>query len=44
MPAYTGKGSAPDQDLKDIYAYLKSVLSAQTGQDIPLLNKIKERQ
>jgi mono/diheme cytochrome c family protein len=43
MPAYTEK-VASDQDLKDIYAYLKSFPPPKPVKDIPLLNKIKERQ
>jgi mono/diheme cytochrome c family protein len=38
MPPYTGK-AVPDQDLADIYAYLKSIPMPPKGKDIPLLNK-----
>lgn len=38
MPPYTSK-ALPDQDLADIYAYLKSIPQPPKGKDIPLLNK-----
>jgi len=38
MPPYTGK-AVPDQDLADIYAFLKSIPMPPKGKDIPLLNK-----
>ena len=38
MPPYTSK-AIPDQDLADIYAYLKSIPLPPKGKDIPLLNK-----
>ena len=38
MPPYTSK-ALPDQDLADIYAYLKSLPMPPKGKDIPLLNK-----
>jgi len=38
MPPYTAK-AIPDQDLTDIYAYLKSIPMPPKGKDIPLLNK-----
>src|SRR5580700_2770534 len=38
MPPYTSK-ALPDQDLGDIYAYLKSIPMPPKGKDIPLLNK-----
>jgi mono/diheme cytochrome c family protein len=38
MPPYTSK-ALPDQDLADIYAYLKSIPMPPKGKDIPLLNK-----
>jgi mono/diheme cytochrome c family protein len=38
MPPYTTK-AVPDQDLADIYAYLKSIPMPPKGKDIPLLNK-----
>lgn len=43
MPAYTEK-VASDQELRDIYAYLKSFPPPKPVKDIPLLSKIKERQ
>jgi mono/diheme cytochrome c family protein len=43
MPAYTEK-VASDRELTDIYAYLKSLPAPKAVKDIPLLNKIKERQ
>jgi mono/diheme cytochrome c family protein len=42
MPAYTEK-VVSDQDLKDIYAYIKSFPPPKSVKDIPLLNGIKER-
>jgi len=38
MPPYTNKALS-DQDLADIYAYLKSIPLPPKGKDIPLLNK-----
>ena len=38
MPPYSGK-AVSDQDLTDIYAYLKSIPLPPKGKDIPLLNK-----
>jgi mono/diheme cytochrome c family protein len=38
MPPYTSK-ALPEQDLADIYAYLKSIPMPPKGKDIPLLNK-----
>ncbi len=38
MPPYTSK-AVPEQDLADIYAYLKSIPMPPKGKDIPLLNK-----
>ena len=38
MPPYTSK-AVPDQDLADIYAYLKAIPMPPKGKDIPLLNK-----
>jgi len=38
MPPYSVK-ALPDQDLADIYAFLKSVPMPPKGKDIPLLNK-----
>lgn len=38
MPPYSAK-AIPDQDLADIYAYLKSIPMPPKAKDIPLLNK-----
>jgi mono/diheme cytochrome c family protein len=38
MPPYTSK-ALPDQELADIYAFLKSIPQPPKGKDIPLLNK-----
>jgi len=38
MPPYASK-AITDQDLGDIYAYLKSIPMPPKGKDIPLLNK-----
>jgi mono/diheme cytochrome c family protein len=38
MPPYSAK-ALPEQDLSDIYAYLKSIPMPPKGKDIPLLNK-----
>jgi mono/diheme cytochrome c family protein len=38
MPPYTSK-ALPDQDLADIYAFLKSIPMPPKGKDVPLLNK-----
>jgi len=38
MPPYSSK-AIPDEDLADIYAYLKSIPMPPKGKDIPLLNK-----
>ncbi len=38
MPIYTAK-VMPDQDVADIYAYLKSQPKAKSPADIPLLNQ-----
>jgi mono/diheme cytochrome c family protein len=38
MPPYTSK-ALPDQDLADIYAFLKSIPMPPKGKDIPLLNQ-----
>jgi ubiquinol-cytochrome c reductase cytochrome c subunit len=43
MPAYTEK-VVSDQELADIYAYIKSLPSPKPVSEIPLLNKIKNRQ
>ena len=37
MPAFTEK-VLPDQELDDIYAYLKSIPPAKPAKDIPLLS------
>ena len=41
MPAYTEKVIS-DQQLTDIYAYLKSVPAPAAVKDIPLLNQLKQ--
>ena len=38
MPPYSSK-AVPEQDVADIYAYLKSIPMPPKGKDIPLLNK-----
>jgi mono/diheme cytochrome c family protein len=38
MPPYSAK-ALPDQDLADIYAFLKSIPMPPKGKDIPLLNR-----
>ena len=38
MPPYSAKAIS-DQDMADIYAYLKSIPMPAKGKDIPLLNK-----
>jgi mono/diheme cytochrome c family protein len=43
MPAYTDR-VVSDQELRDIYAYMKSLPPPKTVRDIPLLTKIKDRQ
>jgi len=43
MPAYTEK-VVSDQELRDIYTYIKSLPPPKPVKDIPLLNRIKERQ
>jgi mono/diheme cytochrome c family protein len=43
MPAYTEK-IASDQELTDIWAYIKSMPPPKPVRDITLLNQIKERQ
>lgn len=40
MPAFTEK-ILPDQELTDIYAYLKSLPAAKAAKDIPLLDQIR---
>ncbi len=39
MPAYTTK-TVPDQDLADIYAYVKTLPESPAAKSIPLLNTI----
>jgi mono/diheme cytochrome c family protein len=41
MPAFTEK-VITDQELTDIWAYLKSMPPAKAAKDIPLLNEIKQ--
>lgn len=41
MPAYTEKVIS-DQELTDIWAYLKSLPAPKPAKDIPLLNEIKQ--
>jgi mono/diheme cytochrome c family protein len=38
MPPYISK-SLPDQDLADIYAYLRTIPAGKEAKDIPLLNQ-----
>jgi mono/diheme cytochrome c family protein len=40
MPAFTDK-LISDQDLTDIYAYLKSLPPVKAAKDVPLLNQLK---
>jgi mono/diheme cytochrome c family protein len=40
MPAFTEK-VATDQELTDIYAYLKSMPAPKAAKDIPLLNQMQ---
>jgi mono/diheme cytochrome c family protein len=40
MPAFTAK-VLPDQELADIYAYLKSFPAAKAAKDIPLLDQLR---
>ena len=42
MPAYTDK-AVSDQELGDIFAYLKSLPAPKAVKDIPLLNDMKDR-
>jgi mono/diheme cytochrome c family protein len=42
MPAFTAKVLA-DEDLADIYAYLKSLPAAAAAKDIPALRSIREK-
>ena len=41
MPAFTEK-VVTDQELADIYAYLKSMPAPKAAKDIPLLNQLKD--
>jgi mono/diheme cytochrome c family protein len=43
MPAFVEK-VATDQELTDIWAYLKSMPASKSAKDIPLLNQIKNHQ
>jgi mono/diheme cytochrome c family protein len=40
MPAFTDK-LITDQELTDIYAYLKSLPAVKAAKDVPLLNQLK---
>ncbi len=42
MPAFTAKVLS-DQELTDIYAYLKSLPAAKPAKDIPLLRQLSEK-
>ena len=42
MPAFTAK-VLPDEDLADIYAYLKSLPTAAAAKDIPALSRVREK-
>ena len=42
MPAYSTK-VLPDQDVLDIYAYLKAMPAAKPASEIPLLNHLREK-
>jgi len=42
MPAFTEK-ILTDQELTDIYAYLKSLPAAKASKDIPLLDQIRDK-
>src|ERR1043166_1692031 len=42
MPAFTQKVLS-DQDLIDIYAYLKALPPAKPAKDIPLLNQLRDK-
>ena len=41
-PAFTAK-VLPDEELADIYAYLKSLLTAVAAKDIPALSSVREK-
>jgi mono/diheme cytochrome c family protein len=42
MPAYSGKVIS-DQELTDIYAYLKTFPPAKASKEIPLLDQLRDR-
>ena len=42
MPAFTAK-VLPDEELADIYAYLKSLPAAAAAKDIPALSRVREK-
>ena len=42
MPAFTGKVLS-DQELTDIYAYLKAFPAAKSAKDIPVLNQMRDK-
>ena len=42
MPAFTAK-VLPDEELADIYAYLKSLPTAAAAKDIPALTRVREK-
>jgi len=42
MPAFTAK-VLPDDELADIYAYLKSLPAAAAAKDIPALSRVREK-
>ena len=42
MPAFTGKVLS-DQELTDIYAYLKAFPAAKAAKDIPLLDQLRDK-
>lgn len=42
MPAYTTK-VVSDQELVDIYAYVRGLPAAKPSKDIPLLNNVREK-
>ena len=42
MPAFTDK-LISDQELRDVYAYLKSLPAAKPAKDIPLLNQLRDK-
>lgn len=42
MPAFTAR-VLPDEELADIYAYLKSLPTAAAAKDIPALTRVREK-